>query len=115
MDQVPWKGVLYPERSVQQHPLEKKQRWAAGSYEGQGAERQQPTVCYFSYHCLGQTTWNLLSTPLSSLWVKRCHCVEPAERFHAKTSKAAAISLSTSGLVLIMKASHNKGLKQSAR
>ena len=114
-DQIPWRRVLYPERSVQQHPLEKKQRWAAGNHEGQGAERQQTTICCYFYHCLGQTTWNSLATPLSSLWVKSCHCVEPEEHFCATTSKAAAISLSTSGSVLIVKTSHNKGLKQSAR
>lgn len=86
-----------------------------GCQEGQGAERQQTTIAYVSYQCLGQTTWNLLATPLSSLWVKSCLCVEPVEHLCAKTSEAAAISLSASGSVLITKASHNKGLKQSAR
>ena len=40
-DQIPWNGGLYPERSVQHHPLEKRQSWAAGSHEGRGEERQQ--------------------------------------------------------------------------
>lgn len=61
---VPWK-----ERSAAPSGEEAE----VGCQEGQGAERRQ-TVAYVSCHRLGQTTWNLLATPLSSPGVKSCLC-----------------------------------------
>lgn len=73
MDQVLCKGSV-PSRGTLKEVFSSSlwQKAEVGCWQSRRLRSRQAannTVCYF-YHCLGQITWNLLATPLSSLWVR---------------------------------------------